>query len=209
MRKIIAAAGCLVLLSFVVSGYFYLTMPDRIVTHWGFGGQPDGYMPKSVGLFIAPLISVFILLLLLALPRIDPLKMNVSKFRKQFDLFIFVIVAFLFYIHLLVVAWGLGARFSMVQLMSPAFAALFYSVGVLCEKSKRNWFIGIRTPWTMSSDRVWDRTHKRGGKMLKAVAVLMLLGIAFQDYALFLVLGLAVAVFVYLFVYSYIVYKKK
>ena len=166
-------------------------------------------MPKSIGLFIVPVVSVLIFLVFMALPRIDPLKSNVAKFRKHFDIFVFAVVAFMFYIHSLTVAWDLGARFDIAQLLSPVFAVLFYCIGGLCEKSRLNWFIGIRTPWTMSSDMVWDKTHKRGAKMIKIVAVLMLTGVVLPLYTFFLFIGLMVLVFAYLTVYSYMIYKKK
>ena len=93
-------------------------------------------------------------------------------------------------------------------MLSPAFAILFYYCGVLIEHSKRNWFIGIRTPWTMSSEKVWDKTHARGGKLFKIAGFIALLGIILPEQAIFLFLG-AVLVFVaYLFVYSYVEYKK-
>ena len=84
-----------------------------------------------------------------------------------------------------------------------------YSIGILLEKAKRNWFIGIRTPWTLSSDKVWDKTHKLGSKLYKYAAVFPLLGIVFQNYAFYLTIFSLVGVSLYLVVYSYLEFKKE
>ncbi|MCD6528067.1 SdpI family protein [bacterium] len=99
------------------------------------------------------------------IPKIDPLKKNLEKFRNYFERFFILLFLFLFYLYLLTIFWNLGLRFYIGQAMIPALAILFYYCGVLLEKAKRNWFIGIRTPWTLSSDEVWDKTHQLGGRL--------------------------------------------
>jgi uncharacterized membrane protein len=120
-----------------------------------------------------------------------------------------MILLFMFYLNLLVIFWNLGAQFSMNRFLPPAFAILFFFAGVLIENSKRNWFIGIRTPWTLSSDFVWDKTHKVGGKLFKASALISLLGVIFPDYAMWLLLVPVIFSSVYVFVYSYVEFKKE
>ena len=130
-----------VLFSFVVSFIVYPFMPDVMVSHWGLGGVPNGFLPKLVGLFLMPFVSVLIVGLFFLIPRIDPKKRNIVKFRREYDFFVFVLVFFLFYIHFLVILWNLGACFSMVQLLSPALAVLFYYIGVLFgqKKEEKRW----------------------------------------------------------------------
>jgi uncharacterized membrane protein len=86
---------------------------------------------------------------------------------------------------------------------------LFFYCGVLCERAKRNWFIGIRTPWTLSSDRVWEKTHRVGGKLFKIAGVIALIGAMFQRYAVFLVIVPAIAVAVFTIVYSLVIYQRE
>ena len=90
--------------------------------------------------------------------------------------------------------------------MSPAFAGIFYYAGVLCQHSKRNWFVGIRTPWTMSSDQVWRKTHLLGGQLFKIVAVFSLLGTIMPNYAAYFLLIPVLLVTVFIFAYSYYCY---
>jgi len=88
-------------------------MPDEMASHWNFKGEVDDYLPKFWGLFLMPIISLGLFLLFLLIPKIDPLKANIEKFRKYFDGFMVLMMVFLFYIYLLSIIWNLGKRFDM------------------------------------------------------------------------------------------------
>jgi uncharacterized membrane protein len=184
-------------------------MPEKMASHWGINGQVNGYINRFWGLFLMPFISVGLFLLFLLIPRIDPLKENIAKFRNYFDNFIVLIILFLFYLYCLTIFWNKGYRFNMVQFLAPALGALFYYAGVLIGNAKRNWFIGIRNPWTLSNDVVWDKTHQLGGKLFKTVGVLSLLGVVFPAWALFFILIPIILVSVYTTVYSYFEYQRE
>lgn len=208
MRKSEMAALAIVLLSFVIGIYIYPQMPETMVFHWNARGEADGYASKLFGLFLMPAVSFVLFLLFVAIPKIDPLKQNIAKFRKYFDRFVLLIMIFLFYLYLITILWNFGFSFNIIQLLVPAFAALFYYCGILIEKAKRNWFIGIRTPWTMSSDKVWDKTHRLGGKLFKISGIISLLGLLSEDYAIYAVILPIISFTVFLFVYSYFQYRK-
>ncbi len=209
MNKYNIAITGIILLSFAIGIYLYPQMPDRFPSHWNAAGEVDGYLPKFWGLFLLPLMSVGLFLLFLAIPRIDPLKHNIQKFRNYFDGFIFLLMAFFLYIYLLTILWAFGFIFNFIYAMVPAFSALFYYAGVLTENAKQNWFIGIRTPWTLSSERVWDKTHKLGGRLFKVAAIIGLAGLLFQDYAIWLVIIPVIFVAAYTVVYSYVEFQKE
>ena len=156
-----------------------------------------------------PFISVGLSLLLVLILKIDPMKANIERFKKYYYGFVILVLLFLFYLYLLTIFWNIGIRFNMIQLLAPAFGILFYSCGVLIEKAKRNWFIGIRTPWTLSSENVWDKTHRIGGKLFKAAGIITFLGIFFQSYAIFFMLGPIILVAFFTIIYSYLQYQKK
>jgi len=199
----------IILFSFLFGIYLYPQMPEKIASHWNVQGQVDGYMSKFWGLFLMPLISAGLFLLFIAIPKIDPLKTNIEKFRKYYDGFITLIIIFLFYLYLLTIFWNMGIRFDIIQLLAPAFGILFYYCGILTENAKRNWFIGIRTPWTLSNDAVWDKTHKIGGKLFKISGIVVLFGIFFRNYALFFILVPVILVAIYTIIYSYVEYQKE
>ena len=197
------------MLSFIVSIYSYPQMPEKVASHWNAQGQVNGYMPKFWGLFLAPFILVGLALLFAAIPRIDPLKENIQKFRKYYDGFIILFFIFMLSIHFQIILWNLGIRISPNVIIPISIGILFFYTGVLCENAKRNWFIGIRTPWTLSSERVWEKTHKVGGKLFKIAGVIAFIGVFFQNYALFFILIPAILTAIYTIVYSYIQYQKE
>jgi len=209
MRKSDAISLGVILLSFIIGVYLYPQMPEEMASHWNAQGEVNGYLPKFWGLFLVPLISVGLFLLFVSIPKIDPLKHNIEEFRKYYDGFVVLIILFLFYVHILTILWNMGAKFNIVQLLAPAFAILYYYCGILIENAKRNWFIGIRTPWTLSSERVWEKTHKIGGKLFKASGVVAFIGAFFQEYALFFILVPVILVAAYTIVYSYAEYRKE
>jgi uncharacterized membrane protein len=97
----------------------------------------------------------------------------------------------------------------MVQLMSPALAVIFYYAGVLCKNAHQNWFVGIRTPWTLSSKTVWQKTHILGGKLFKLTALFSLFGVLLPQLAVYLILAPVIITTVIVFVYSYLEYQKE
>lgn len=183
-------------------------MPDTVASHWNERGEVNGYMSKFWGLFLMPIISVIMFLFFLLIPKIDPLKENIDKFRKYFDNFILLIILFLFYIYLLTIFWNLDKRFDMGSFIVPPIGILFYYAGILVENAKRNWFIGIRTPWTLSSDNVWDKTHKLGGKLFKIGGIITVFGVFFPKYSFYFIFPIFF-VSIYLFIYSYLEHKKE
>lgn len=209
MRKSEVIIVGMILLSFVVGTYFYPQMPEKIAAHWNEQGQVDGYTSKFWGLFLMPFVSVGLFLLFVLIPKIDPLKANIEKFRKHYDVFVVLVIVFLFYLYLLTIFWNLGIRFSIIQFLVPALGILFYYCGILIENAKRNWFIGIRTPWTLSNEEVWDKTHKIGGNLFKIAGVIALLGIFFQRSAIFFVLAPVILAAVYTIFYSYFEYQRE
>jgi len=209
MKKTYILLAVIVLLSFAISLYLYPQVPDKLASHWNAAGEVDGYMEKTWALFLMPVFGVAMLLLFMLIPNIDPLKQNIEEFRKYYDGFIITMMLFLFYIHLLTILWNLDFVFNMSQAIAPAFGVVFFYCGILIENSKRNWFIGIRTPWTLMDDEIWKKTHDIGGKMFKASGIIALAGVLLPDYAIYLMLFPVILASLYTVVYSYLEYNKK
>jgi len=209
MRKAYWLAAAVILASFAIGLYLYPQMPASMASHWNAAGEVDGYMGRFWGLFMMPLMLGGLFLLFLAIPKIDPLKKNFEKFRNYYDWFVVIFVLFMFYIYLLTISWTLGYRFDMGLAIIPAIGFFFFYIGVLLEKAKRNWFVGIRTPWTLSSDRVWRNTHRIGSKMFKIAGVIAIAGAFLGKYAFYTILVPVLAITIYLIVYSYFDYQKE
>ena len=186
-------------------------LPDPMASHWDVNDQANGSMSKFWGIFLMPVISAGMLLLFLVIPSIDPLKANVAKFRESFNTFIVLIMVFLAYIYGLTLAWNLGyTGIHMSSAILPAIGLLFFFIGGMMSKAKRNYFIGIRTPWTLASEPVWDETHRVGGMLFKISGVLAMVGVLLPTtYAFVLLFIPLMASTFFSIAYSYILFRRE
>lgn len=183
-------------------------LPLQMASHWNAADEVDGYTSRFWGVSLMPLISLGMAVLFLVIPLIDPLRENIARFRGMFNWFIVIVIAFLLYLHFLTIIYNLGIHFRMSRMMLPAMGVLIYFAGELIRKAKRNWFIGIRTPWTLSDDRVWAETHRLGSILFKAAAVLIVVSAFLGANGVWVVLGaLLIAAFVPL-VYSFLLFER-
>ena len=196
----------------ILAGLFlWNQLPDPMASHWDVNDQVNGYMSKFWGVFMVPIMALGMFLLFLVIPSIDPLKANIAQFRDAFNLFIVLIMAFMLYVHGLSLAWNLGyTGFKMSTSMLPAMGLLFIFVGFMLRKAKRNFFIGIRTPWTLSSDTVWDKTHQLGAVLFMASGILAFIGGIFGGMTAFWFLFVPlIGSTIFLLVYSYVLYRNE
>lgn len=169
----------LILLSVILAFYFYWRFPDKVAIHWDVNGQPNGYASPFIAAFFSPVLLILLLLLFKWLPTIDPLKKNYTKFENIYQ---YLVITFLTFIVFLQIISGIAA----INLATPVdvlvltlIGVLFIILGILLPKIKKNWFLGIRTPWTLSDDAIWEQTHKiarytfiAGGLLMIASATL-------------------------------------
>ena len=136
MSKYLLASIGIVILSIFTGIFLYPSMPELMASHWNADDQVNGYVPKTTALFLMPLISALLIGLFVIIPKIDPLGKNIKKFKNYFEMFILFLTLFLFYIHLVTIAWNAGFNLKISQAISPALGILFYFTGVLIENSK-------------------------------------------------------------------------
>ena len=209
MKKITIAIFILILLSLITSIYSYQTLEtDKIASHWNAEGEVDDYMGKFWGLFFLPIISIVLYLLFLIIPMVDPLKNNIKKFRYHYDWFMFSFILFMFYVSLLTILSNFGYDFDMTTMLMPAIGIWFFYIGSLMKKLKRNWFIGLRTPWTLTDDKVWEKTHEFGGKFFVGSGLISIIGLFFKEYMVFFILVPVIVSTVIIFFYSYVIWSK-
>ena len=208
-RKTLFIALAIIAAAVLAGICLYPKAPQEMASHWNSQGQVNGYLPKFWGLFLMPIISLVMFLFFAIIPKMDPLKENIQKFRKYFDSFIILMIVFMMYAHALTLFWNFGFRFDMGQMLIPALGILFYYCGVLIENSKRNWLIGIRTPWTLSSDLVWEKTHKLGGILFKVSGMIAILGVFFPNFAFLMLMVPIIFSAAFSAIYSYFEYRKQ
>lgn len=187
----------------------YPRLPETVPTHWNAAGVPDDYSSRAVGAFLVPGLMVGIYALLLVVPRIDPRRANVERFSETYALIRTGTVLFLAYIHGVTLYTILsGAERLNSALITSAVGLLFLLIGNYMPRMRSNWFMGIRTPWTLSSERVWRETHRLGGRTFMLAGLLLLLSPLFPpEWALgllFLVITIAALLPI---AYSYWAYR--
>ncbi len=197
------------LITFIITLVAYPMVPDRVVSHWNAAGQADGYMSKLFGLGLIPLIMTGFVALLTVLPRIDPYKKNYEKFGDYYEGFILLFVFFMLAIQVQIILWSSGYRISPNLTFPVLIGTLFIYIGFLLGHAEQNWFVGIRTPWTLSSETVWKKTHEIGGKLFKIAGVIAFVGVLAGVYAMWFILVPVLAVAVFTVVYSYFEYQKE
>jgi uncharacterized membrane protein len=198
-----------IVVTFLITVAAYPALPDLVVSHWNAAGQADGSMDKITGLLLIPLIMAGFVALFALLPKIDPLKKNYEKFRNYYDGFVLLFVLYLLAIQAQLILWSLGYQISPNLTFPVLFGILFIYLGFLLEHAEPNWFVGIRTPWTLSSVTVWKKTHELGGKLFKIVGAISFLGVFAGKFALWFILVPVFAVALYTVVYSYIEFQKE
>ena len=161
----------------ILSFYFYRRFPAQVATHFDVSGQPDGYSGKTFAAFFFPLVFVGIYLLMLLLPFADPQRKRYQEFGQVYQLVRLSINVFFFGVYLLVGLNGIGYAVPIGLIMPAGVGLLFIILGNVLPKVKRNWFVGIRTPWTLSSETVWYQTHRLSGKLFVASGLLLILSI--------------------------------
>ena len=198
----------LITAAIVVSAIVYPRLPDRVPTHWNMHGQIDGYGPKWISTLLLPLVLAGMWGLMRVLPTIDPRRDNYAKMQDTYDLVVNLILTMVTTLHLLLLAGTMGSRVPFIRLMPAVVGVFFVAIGNLLPRAKPNWWFGIRTPWTLSNDRVWERTHRVGGYVMTLIGVLAIVSSFFAAEVAFVTfIVVAGAMSLGLIAYSYFVWK--
>ncbi len=199
------------ILIFVLSIIMAPALPDRVPTHWNIRGEIDGWGSKYVNLFLMPSIALFVYLLMFFFPSIDPFRKNYDKFAKPYFYFKIFLTFFFLYLYAFLIFASIKFTPPNGSLMfAVPFSLLLCFIGWILPQLKRNFFIGIRTPWTLVSDANWKKTHEFGGKAFIIAGVVTLVASFLGSAAAFVVLILSVMVVVIvIFVYSYLLFREE
>lgn len=164
-----------IVLAVAASFYFFATFPEQVPVHWNIHGDPDNFGSKTVGAFAIPVLMLGIYFLFLFIPYFDPKKERYSQFTKVYHAFKAMIVAYLFFIYLIASLASLGYNIRVEVWMPVLVGSMFVVLGNYMSKIKPNWFMGIRTPWTLSSEENWNKTHRFGSKVFMLGGLIMMI----------------------------------
>lgn len=199
----------LTVVSLMLSLAVFSSLPEQIPAHWNVHGTVDRYAPKFT-VFLFPAIIFLITILFQFMRRTDPRSENYDKFQKEYHRYTFVIGLVFFAVQIMTIAAAFRMDFNVNLIFCLGIGSLFIFIGNLLPKTKHNYFIGIRTPWTLADEQNWFRTHRLAGKIWVlgglTVALAALAPESFQVPVFLTVLAVMV---ITPFAYSYGQFRKK
>jgi uncharacterized membrane protein len=188
----------------------YGRLPERVPTHWDMNGAVNGDSSRAFAAWLVPGIMALMALVLPRLPAIDPRRANYAKFRPTYDLVVNGILTMLLVMHVAMLGFALGWPISMERFTPFMVGALLILLGNVMPRARPNWMFGIRTPWTLSNDRVWERTHRLGGVLFViAGAALVLAALLFPSATFHVIIVAVVGASVVPLVYSYFAWRQE
>jgi uncharacterized membrane protein len=200
----------IVLGAVVASAVVYPNLPTTIPTHWDMLGRPNGWSSRVWGAWVMPIFLLATYALMRVLPAIDPRGSNYIKFGGAFDGIIVSIMLFMLGMHIIILRAALGYPVAMQRVVPIGVGVLLVVIGNLLPRARPNWFVGIRTPWTLSSDRVWEKTHRVGGHVFVAGGILIVLAaLAMQQWAHIVLMAVILACTATVLIYSYVEWKRE
>ncbi len=180
-------------LAAAVSVWAYPRLPVMVATPWNLQGTPDGYSSRFWAVAVMPLGILGLTALFNVLPKVDPKRENYARFLDSYWLIANAVLVFTGVAHALILVNGLGYTVQVDRLVPLGLGLLFAFLGNYLTRVEPNWFVGIRTPWTLSSDTVWRRVHRTAGWLFVIAGVVMAAG-AFAPRRAFVSLFIATVV---------------
>ena len=188
--------------------YFYKQLPDQIATSFGFDGTINDYSSKNSTLFLM-FLPIILVAVLAITPRIDPKGKNYDKFGKYYGYFIIVLTLIMSISMSMLVLHNIVTISLPIHIIIPITVGIFFIlIGNYMPKMKQTYTMGIKTPWTLDNEIVWNKTHRLGGKCFMIMGVLMIV-ISFIPRYDYLLLVLVLVIATIPTVMSYVYYKQE
>lgn len=185
-------------------------LPATMPIHWGANGEADGFATKINAMILTVGIMVLIYFIIAFVPRIDPRKENYKYFSKTYNILLNAVLLLFFFVNMSTILQGLGYNVPM-SYIAPIMAGLvFIIIGNYLQRVRSNYFMGIRTPWTLSNENVWKKTHRLSGKLFFIGGLLILISAFLPNgYKSVIMWGSIVLCVAIPYLYSYVAYKKE
>lgn len=156
----------LIIISMILAVYFFINFPGHVPSHWNIRGAIDGYSSRIFGAWFPPILMLALYAILLFLPQIDPKNNRYHEFRDSYHAIKNLIISFIFILYIFLGLAGLGYVLSFNVIIPIMIGVLFVGIGYFSKEIKQNWTIGPRTPWTLESVKVWDKTNRLMAKLM-------------------------------------------
>ena len=176
-RNYFLIAAFLIIATLIVTLIVYPELPSRVPMHWNLRGEVNRYGDK-LEIFLMPAAMAVIALLFAALPWLSPRRFEVDTFRSTYLYIMLLVLAFMAYVHVLTIWAALSKPLDFNRALMGALFLLLALLGNLLGRVRRNFYIGVRTPWTLASEKVWDATHRFAARVFVLAGLLGLLSLA-------------------------------
>lgn len=206
-RQTVLAGLAVAVVSFAAAAILYDRLPVSVPVHWNIHGKADGFISKPWGAFFYPAMIGGVTLLLAVLPAISPRGFRIEPFMRTFRLIMAAVIIFSASLMVAVFAGALGLPVPVDRALLGGVGALLAVIGNVMGRTTKNFFIGVRTPWTLTNEDVWLRTNRLGGRLFVLIGLAIVVA-AMVGLDPLLPLGAIIAVTVFLVVYSYVLYRK-
>ena len=194
----------------ILSLWSYQKLPARVITHWNIDGKANGWSSREFLVLFFPALTIVLYVLFNVFPRFDPKSERYGEFSNAFLIMRNVVLLILLIAFAISIFINLGYKIDIGTILTAAISIMIIVIGNYLGKVKPNWFIGIRTPWTLSSENVWNKTHRLGSRLFVIVGVCALITVWIKPaIAMIIFIGGVGCSSLYVFVYSYILYKNE
>jgi len=196
----------LLILAWIIA---YPKLPDQVPIHWNLNGEADGFETRISAMFSTLGIMVLVYVSMAFLPKVDPRKSNYQYFSKSYNIMMNVLLGVFFVINLFVIFNAVGYDVPIATMGPLVVGIIFMVLGNYMPQVRSNFFIGIRNPWTLSSDEVWKKTHRAASKIFFFGGLIMIattFAPVFWKEAVFIAVIAITIITPYL--YSYFLYRK-
>ena len=189
----------------------YPRLPQEMPIHWNTAGEVDNTMAKPWGPFFPPMLMAGLAVVFFLLPRISPRGFEIEARARAFRVIVMTVLLFLLALHVITLAVALGYPVSIGIAMPVLVGVLMVVLGNYLTKVPRNFFIGVRTPWTLADEDVWFRTHRLAARTFLVGGLLVAAGapLAGAEVAPRLVIATVAAAALVPVLYSYVIYRKQ
>lgn len=164
LAKPIIASAVIVAAMAAASAWALSRLPDAAIpAHWDIDGRPDHYMAPAAVLFFMPALTALLSAMFAVLPAVMPPQGDLGRSRQPYVAAWFATLGLMVLVHGAIIATAMGAPVEPGRIIPAGVGLLFVVLGNYLPKTRYNYVMGIRTPWTLADERVWDRTHRFAG----------------------------------------------
>jgi len=211
LRSLYRLAAVIIVLQVLVSlwGFAQVGLTATVPIHWNAAGEPNGYAPSWLGFLVTPVITAAMVALFAIIPRIEPRRENLLKSGSAYVTVALATLVLMLLVHVAAVAAGAGYDVPIAPIVGGGVGLLFVALGNVMTTVRSNFMFGVRTPWTLTSDLAWDKTHRLIGRLWVVGGVAMFLSslLGRTDVLVAVILVFVIGSMVLAFGYSYSVWR--